>query len=123
MNLAQISRTLRTVRSMNIYVNGEYIDDNDKPKTDQKIAKKWKNEYTHNRGTFGIETSKKRDQEVDIFLVEKVNETKRNELNTNKQYPKNCTFNEYVDGECIDDDNIFEESQLINWKFNESMPT
>lgn len=28
-----------------------------------------------------------------------------------------------MDGECIDDDDVFEESQPINWEFDEPMPT
>ncbi|CAB4424561.1 unnamed protein product [Rhizophagus irregularis] len=59
MNLTQISGTLRTVHLINIWTES---------KTNQEIAKKWKNGQIVRTGTiseetFGIETSKKRNQE------------------------------------------------------------
>ncbi|RGB24778.1 hypothetical protein C1646_485103 [Rhizophagus diaphanus] len=114
------------------------------PKTDQEIARKWENERTHKQvhihqptingtvtgtigivgtgtisgGTFGVETSKKRDQE------DYHEELQRKQARIDdKRDPKNCTFDEYVDGECIDHDDVFEESQPINWEFDGPMPT
>ncbi|CAG8480336.1 6272_t:CDS:2 [Paraglomus occultum] len=51
------------------------------------------------------------------------NETKMNELNTNRRDSLNCTFDKYVDDECTDEDDVFEEFQLSNWEFDEPMPT
>ncbi|CAG8705671.1 16680_t:CDS:10 [Rhizophagus irregularis] len=88
-------------------------------------------------GTFGVETSKKKRNQEDYHEELQRKQARIDGENLQPIYnvqvppprvvtpphPRNCTFDEYVDGECIDDDDVFEESQPINWEFDEPMPT